>query len=151
MIVVDASLLRDKFATILASIALLQSIYNSFINSNQVLLYFSVFVKFHEYFTVIYLLSFHSQHNPDLFLVNERSHHISSQSQRFHHSSESCTLYFQSLYNSFINRNQVLLYFNIYRKFHEYFTVISLLLFCSDHNPNQLLANERSCDISSQR
>jgi hypothetical protein len=65
MIVVDASLLRDKVATILASIALLQSIYNSFINSNQVLLYFSVSDKFHEYFVVISLLSFRFEHNPD--------------------------------------------------------------------------------------
>ena len=65
MIVVDASLLRDKFATILASIALLQSIYNSFINSNKVLLYFSISHKFHKYFVVISLLSFRFEHNPD--------------------------------------------------------------------------------------
>jgi hypothetical protein len=43
----------------------LQSLYNSFINRNQVLLYFSISGNFHEYFIVISLLSFHSEHNPD--------------------------------------------------------------------------------------
>ena len=65
MIIVDTSLLSVKAATILASLALLQSIYNYFINSNKVLLYFSVSDKFHEYFIVISLLSFHFEHNPD--------------------------------------------------------------------------------------
>ena len=65
MIIVDTSLLRVKAATILASLALLQSIYNSFINSNKVLLYFSISDKFHKYFVVISLLSFRFEHNPD--------------------------------------------------------------------------------------
>ena len=56
MIVVDTSLLRVKAATILASLALLQSIYNSLINSNKVLLHFSISDKFHKYFVVISLL-----------------------------------------------------------------------------------------------
>ena len=60
MSVTVPSLLRDKTATILASLALciLKSLYNSFINRNQVLLYFFVSHNFHEYFVVISLLSF---------------------------------------------------------------------------------------------
>jgi hypothetical protein len=61
------SLLRDKAATILTSLAIriLQSLYDYFINRNHVLLYLSVFGNFYEYFIVISLLSFCSKNNPD--------------------------------------------------------------------------------------
>jgi hypothetical protein len=67
MSVAVTSLLRDKGATILASLALciLQCLYISFINRNHVLLYFSISCNFYVYFIVISLLSFRSKNNPD--------------------------------------------------------------------------------------
>ena len=67
MSVAITSLLSDKAATILVSLALyiFTVSLQFFINRNQVLLYFSVSRNFHEYFIVIYLLSFGSKYNLD--------------------------------------------------------------------------------------
>jgi hypothetical protein len=70
MSVAVTSLLRDKAATIIASLSfyILQSLYISFINRNHVFLYFSVSSNFYVYFIVIYLLSFRSENNSDQFV-----------------------------------------------------------------------------------
>jgi hypothetical protein len=47
------------------------------------------------------------------------------------------SVFLQSLYISFINRNHVLLYFSVSGNFYVYFNVISLLSFCSENNQDQ--------------
>ena len=72
MSVAITSLLRDKAATILASLALCIFTVSLFINRNQVLLYFFVSGNFHKYVNVTSLISFRSK-NKSGSVVSEQA------------------------------------------------------------------------------